>query len=79
MRREDPTVLPLIEALPATGTRGDAVDWLGITESEFARMRTRLSQLSNCFLSGEPVPRQRKPYKKRAAKSKRFSGSELAA
>jgi hypothetical protein len=48
VRREDPMVLPLIEALPATGTLGDAADWMGITESEFARMRTRLSQLSKC-------------------------------
>jgi len=66
VRREDPMVLPLIEALPATGTLGDAVDWMGITESEFARMRTRLSQLSRCFLSGQTVPKQRKLYKKRS-------------
>jgi hypothetical protein len=42
---------------------------LGITETEFGRMRTRLSQLSKCFLNGEPVPRQRKPYKKRVVKT----------
>ncbi len=69
VRREDPKVLPLIEALPATGTWGDALDWLGITESEFARMRIRLSQLSRCFLSGMPVPRQRKLYKQRMEES----------
>jgi hypothetical protein len=75
VRQKDPKVLPLVEALPATGTQSDAADWMGITESEFARMRTRLSQLSKCFLSGNPVPRQRKPYTKRIAKTKQFSGS----
>ena len=69
VQREDPKVLPAIEALLATGTQGEAVDWLRITESEFARMRTRLSQLNKCFLSGNPVPRQRKPYKKRVRKT----------
>lgn len=27
-------------------------------------MRNRLSQLGKCFVDGEPVPRQRRPYKK---------------
>ncbi len=75
VKREDPMVLPMIEALSATGTLGDAVDWLGISESEFGRMRGRLGQLAKCFQSGEQVPRQRKPYKKRAVRSKEFSGS----
>src|SRR5260370_39757820 len=75
VRREDPLVLPMIEAMPATGTLGDAVDWLGITESEFGRMRGRLGQLAKCFQSGEQVPRQRKPYKRRVVRSKELSGS----
>jgi hypothetical protein len=58
VQREDPKVLPAIEALLATGTQGEAVEWLRITESEFARMRSRLSQLNKCFLSGNPVPRK---------------------
>ena len=33
VRREDPTVWPLIEALPATGTWGNATDWLGMTKT----------------------------------------------
>jgi hypothetical protein len=73
VRREDPKVLPAIEAILATGTQGEAADWLGITESGFGRMRNRLSQLAECFLSGEPVPRQRRPYKKRIAKTQRLS------
>jgi hypothetical protein len=72
VRREDPKVLSTIEAIFMTGTQADAADWLGITEKEFGRTRNRLSQLAKCFLSGEPVPRQRRPYKKRIAKSKQF-------
>jgi len=79
VRLQDGKVLSTMEALSATGTLGEAVDWLGITESEFGRMRVRLSQLSKCFLSGDPVPRQRRPYKKRIAKSNQFSASRLAA
>ena len=79
VRREDPLILPMIEGLSTTGTLGDAVDWLGITESDFGRMRGRLGQLAKCFLSGEPVPRQRKPYKKRIAKANRLAACRLAA
>ena len=32
VRREDPKVWPLIEAVPATGTWGDATDWLVMTK-----------------------------------------------
>ena len=69
VQREDPNVLSAIEALLATGTQGEAVEWLIITESEFARIRARLSQLNKGFLSGSPVPRQRKLYKKRIRKT----------
>jgi hypothetical protein len=31
--------------------------------------------LASCFLRGEPVPKQRRPYKKRIAKIKQFAGS----
>ena len=64
VRRENPPVLPMIEALSATGNLGDTAELLGTTESEFGRTRNRLSQLAKCFLSGEPVPKQRRPYKK---------------
>jgi len=77
--REDPKVLHTIEALLATGTLGEAADWLGITESEFGRTRNRLSQLGECFLSGEPVPKRRRPYKKRGVKPNEFLASRLAA
>jgi hypothetical protein len=67
----NPLIFPIF--LLKTGTQGEATDWLGIAEGEFGRMQNRLKQLAECFLSGEPVPRQRKPYKKRIAKIKRFS------
>jgi hypothetical protein len=44
VRREDPKVLSTIEAIFKTGTHADAADWLGITEGEFGRIRTRRNQ-----------------------------------
>jgi len=67
--RHDPKVLPAIKALLATGSQGDAANWLGITERESGRMLWRLRQLGKCFRDGVPVPRQRKPYKKRIARN----------
>jgi hypothetical protein len=65
VRREDAKALPTIEALMATGTRGEAAYWLGVAELEFDRMHTRVRRLGRCFVSGEPVPKQRKPYRRR--------------
>ena len=79
VRRKDSKVMPTVEAILATRTHGEAADWLGITKSEFARMRTRIGHLGECFLSGEPVPKQRRPYKTRTARTNQFSASELAA
>lgn len=63
--REDSGTLPAIEAIRATGSHSDTPEFLGITDAEFTRMRTRLRQLGGCFENGETVPRQRKPYNKR--------------
>jgi hypothetical protein len=79
VRREDAKALPTIEAVMTTGTRGEAAYWLGVAELEFDRMHTRVRHLARCFVSGEPVPKERRRYKKRAVKSKGFSGSEMAA
>ena len=65
VRREDAKALPTIEALMTTGTRGEAAYWLGIADLEFDRLHTRVRHLARCFVSGAPVPRQRKPYKRR--------------
>ena len=63
--REDSGIEPAIGAIFATGSHGDTAEFLGITDAGFSRMRTRLLQLGRCLENGEPVPRQRKPYKKR--------------
>jgi hypothetical protein len=65
VKRTDPSVFPAIEALEATGPLAEAAAYMGVTEQEFSRMRTRLKQLGECFLSRAEVPKQRKPYKKR--------------
>lgn len=67
VRREDPKALFTIEALLTTRAHGEAADYLGITEREFVRMRARLVQLGKCFLTGDPAPKQRRPYKRRAS------------
>jgi hypothetical protein len=63
--REDSGVLPAIGAIIATGSHGDATEFIGTTDAGFTRIRTRLRQLGGCFETGEAVPRQRKPYMKR--------------
>lgn len=63
--REDSGVVPAIRAILATDTKADAARFLRTTDAGFIRMRTRLRQLGRCLEEGEPVPRQRKPYKKR--------------
>lgn len=64
--KHDPQAFPALEALESTGTLGDAAKFAGVADGEFARLRNRLKQLAECFEKGSEVPRQRKPYKKRA-------------
>ncbi len=61
--REDSSVLPAIGAILATGAHGDAAGSLDLTDAGFTRVRNRLSQLGKCFVDGDPVPMQRRPYK----------------
>ncbi len=65
VRREDPNSAPAIEVRLVAGMQGTAADSYGITDSQFTRTRNRLHRLADSFLSGNSVPRQRKPYKKR--------------
>ncbi len=66
VRRRDPSVLPAILSILATGTPDDAAEFLGITDARFSRLRTRIRQLGKCFMTGDDhIPKQRKPYKKR--------------
>jgi hypothetical protein len=67
VRKEDPTVFPAIGALEACGSMGEAAEYMGVPEAEFARCRQRLKQLADHFLKNQHTPKQRKPYKKRAA------------
>ena len=69
VKREDSSVLPALEAIAATATPSAAADVLGTTTAGFCRMRSRLRQLGTCFQTGERVPRQRRPYKKRRESS----------
>ena len=73
VHRHEPKTLPVIEALGATRTQAEAADFLGVTEAEFGRMRYRLDRLRRCFLIGEPIPKPRRPYKKRIGKPAYFS------
>jgi hypothetical protein len=68
VRRQESHVLPAIGAIAATGTPSGAAEFLGTTEHDFCRMHTRLRQLGTCFVDGEEVPRQRRPYRRRAHK-----------
>jgi hypothetical protein len=72
VQREDSGVLPAMGAIAATGTSGDGAEFLGTTEADFHRKYTRLRQLATCFTNGEPVPRQRKPYRTRHGKWERL-------
>lgn len=65
VKREDSSVLPAMEAIAATATLGTAAELLGTTRTDFFRMRSRLRHLGRCFETGERVPRQRRPYRRR--------------
>jgi hypothetical protein len=72
VKREDLGVVPVIGAIAATGTLAAGAEFLGTTEQGFCRKHTRLRQLATYFANGEPVPRQRKPYRTRHARWERL-------
>jgi len=63
--KEDPSLLRVVRAIEETGTYGEAMRDLGMTDQDFGRARNRLKQLGECFQNDEAVPKQRKPYRKR--------------
>jgi hypothetical protein len=65
VQREDSGVLPVMGAIAATGRPSAGVGLLGATEADFCRKRSRLRQLGRCFLKNEPVPKRRRPYRRR--------------
>ena len=58
-------LLEWMDVFSTTGSHKEAMQDLGMTEQEFTRCRNRLRVLRECFVSGELVPKQRKPYKRR--------------
>ena len=64
IRREDLNVLPAVEALFLAQAQRAAARSLGMTEAQFNRTHNRLLHLGRCFLSGEPVPRQKEALQK---------------
>jgi hypothetical protein len=65
LRREDAGVLPVMGAIAATTTPAAATELLGATKADFCRARSQLRRLGSCFLGNEPVPRKRRPYRRR--------------
>jgi hypothetical protein len=65
VKREDSSLLPVMKAIAAGGTSGAAAEFLGTTEADFTRMRSRLRELGRCFHAGEQVPRLRRRYNRR--------------
>jgi hypothetical protein len=69
---EDPTMIPVMEAIGSTATQTQAAALLAklrgeeVSESEFNRLRNRLKLLGDCFREGIHAPKQRRSYKKAA-------------
>ena len=65
LRREDAGVLPVMGTIAATTTPAAATELLGATKADLCRVRSRLRELGRCFQTGDPVPRKRRPYRRR--------------
>jgi hypothetical protein len=63
--KHDRRILSVVEVLLKTETQTEAANALGLTENEFARIRRRLDKLRNCFVTGKPVPKRWRPYRRR--------------
>lgn len=64
VKRQDSSLLPAMKAIAAVATSRAAAEFLGTTEGDFSRMRSRLRELGRCFQTGELVPRRRTRYKR---------------
>jgi hypothetical protein len=71
VQREDSRTLPAMEAILETRNPDDAAQQLRTRNAIVFRTRARLRQLGTCFLNGERVPRQRRPYKRRGIEQRR--------
>jgi hypothetical protein len=71
VQREESRTLPAMEAILETRNPDDAAQQLRTRNAIVFRTRARLRQLGTCFLNGERVPRQRRPYKRRGIEQRR--------
>lgn len=65
VKQRDSSLLPAMKAIAAVATSRAAAEFLGTTEADFSRMRSRLRELGRRFHTGEQVPRRRRRYKRR--------------
>jgi hypothetical protein len=65
VKTNEPTLIPTLTAIAETGTLREAMETLGVDEPTFTRDRKRIIALRESFLDAGPIPKQRKPYKKR--------------
>ena len=59
VQRNDSRTLPAMETMLTTGT----------VNADLCGKRSRLRQLGRCFLKDEPVPKQRRPYRRRVKRT----------
>jgi hypothetical protein len=67
--RGEQELVTLMQAIAATRNGAEAIEMMGTSPRSMTRMHRRLRTLGECFVSGAPVPRQRKLYKARTTQS----------
>jgi hypothetical protein len=65
VRDNEPGLIRTLTVISETGTLREAMETLGVDEPTFTRDRKRIIALRESFLDAGPIPKQRKPYKKR--------------
>jgi hypothetical protein len=69
VQRKDSRTLPAMETMLATWNPDNAATLSGTGNAGFSGKRSRLRQLGRCFLKSEPVPKQRRPYRRRVKRT----------
>ncbi|MBZ5539840.1 MAG: hypothetical protein LAN61_04880 [Acidobacteriia bacterium] len=62
---KEPRLYGTVLAISETRTLRDAQELLRVDETALTRDLTRIIQLKDAFIDGGPIPKQRKPYRKR--------------
>jgi hypothetical protein len=65
VNENEPSLSRTLQAIAETGTLREAMETLNVDEPAFTRDRKRIIALRESFLDAGPIPKQRKPYKKR--------------